>query len=346
MSHWNHVLYSSDGTPEENNHLLKIKRLLKTRETVNIDLAFQLLRSLQQPADLTLHRLLKATDLNKTLGLYFEQGTFRFLPFKNKSLSLANCGIQCFPQDLSLLSFLQHLHLAFNLIESLPETIYQLPVLRTLDLTQTSIAQLPAALPQLRYIEALYLYGTPLEDITLVTCLPYIQYLSLNTTQAKQLTPELIAKWPLIKHIYVYEAYQDIPEVVSNLPMVKAWEKFVIYDDTKKECFVKFDIDEASFAIQIGYWGNRHISELEWAKFERWLGIYRGNPLPETHIKVWFYYQDNIGGWQILMRLLDNIENTSQLKVTWFCDEGNMDGWEVMEALKDDYLMTMEAKSL
>lgn len=346
MSHWNQVLYSSDGTPEEEKHLLKIERLLKTRETANIELAFQLLRSLQQPADLTLHRLLKATDLNKTLGLYFEQGAFRFLPFKNRSLSLANCSIQCFPQDLSSLSFLHHLYLAFNLMESLPETIHQLLTLRTLDLTHTSIAQLPATLPQLKYIEALYLYGTPLEDLVLVARLPYIQYLSLNTTQAKQLTPELIAKWPLIKCIYVYEAYQDIPEVVSDLPVVKAWEKFVIYDDAGKECLVKFDVDEGSFSIQIGYWGNRHISELEWANFERWLGIYRDKPLSETHVKVWFYYQDNIGGWQILMRLLDNIENTSQLKVTWFCEEGNIDGWEVMEALKDDYLLTIEAKSL
>ncbi|HAS39575.1 MAG TPA: hypothetical protein DCS93_03810 [Microscillaceae bacterium] len=342
MTQWNNFLYSSEGSSEQDNHLIKIKKLLKTRETTNIDLAFQLLRSLQQPADLTLHRLLKATDVNKALGLYFEQGIYRFLPFKQKCLSLSGCSIQRFPEDLAEISFLHHLYLSFNPIEVLPERIDYLPVLQTLDLTNTSIEKLPVSLSKLGYLKHLYLSGTHLSDLSLLTALPKLQVLSLNKALATQLTPQLLKKWPYLQKLYVQEAYSDLPEKISNLPIVQAWEQFAIVDYTSQKSFVRFQTDQQKFALQIGYWGERVISELEWANFERWLGIYKSNPLPETNLWVVFHYQDNIGGWQILMRLLDTLENLTKIKITWVCDEDNHDGWEMMEVLKDDYALSIE----
>ncbi|OJJ19215.1 hypothetical protein BKI52_20605 [marine bacterium AO1-C] len=342
MAQWNNFLYSSEGNSGQDSHLVKIKKLLKTRDTVNIDLAFQLLRSLQQPADLTLHRLLKATDAKKTLGLYFEQGVFRFLPFKQKCLSLSGCSIQRFPEDLAELSFLYHLYLSFNPIETLPQEITALPVLQTLDLTHTSIDELPLTFTELRYLKHLFLYGTCLSDISLLTSFPRLEVLSLNQTLASQLTPQLLKKWPNLQKLYVYEAYPDLPEKVSNLLVIKAWESFSIVDYISQQSFISFQVDQQKFALQIGYWGERVISELEWASFERWLRIYKTNPLPETNIWVVFHYQDNIGGWQILMRMLDTLENLTQIKITWVCDEDNYDGWEMMDVLRDDYAIYIE----
>lgn len=346
MTQWNDFLYDSDGAPTQDSHLIKIKKLLKTRDTVNIDLAFQLLRSLQKPADLTLHRLLKATDANKTLGLYFEQGTFRFLPFKQKCLSLSRCGIQRFPDDLTEISFLQHLLLSFNPIEVLPNEIYRLPVLQTLDLTYTSLEKLPDSLTQVSYLKALFLQGTQLADISLLNRFHQLQVLSLNAQMARQLTPQVLKNWPCLQRVYVYDAYQDLPEKISNLPVVQAWEQYVILGYDQKQTFVNFDVNQQKFVLQIGYWEERVISELEWATFERWLGIYRSNPLPETKIKVIFHYQDNIGGWQILMRLLDTLENLTQIKIIWVCEEDNFDGWEMMEVLRDDYAIQIEHQVL
>jgi len=342
MAQWNSFLYSSEGNSGQDSHLVKIKKLLKTREAANIDLAFQLLRSLQQPADLTLHRLLKATDANKTLGLYFEQGVFRFLPFKQKCLSLSGCSIQRFPENLTEISFLHHLYLSFNPIENLPLGIDRLPVLQTLDLTHTSIEKLPVALRKLGYLKYLFLHGTHLSDLSLLASLPRLQVLSLNKALATQLTPQLLKKWPQLRKLYVYESYPDLPEKISNLPVVQAWENFSIADYTSQQSFVRFEVDQQKFALQIGYWGERVISELEWANFERWLGAYKSNPLPETHLWVVFHYMDNIGGWQILMRLLDTLENLTKIKITWVCDEDNYDGWEMMEVLKDDYAIYIE----
>ncbi len=346
MTQWDNFLYSSEGNSGQDSHLVKIKKLLKTRNIVNIDLAFQLLRSLPQPADLTLHRLLKATDANKTLGLYFEQGVFRFLPFKQRCLSLSGCSIQRFPPDLTELSFLHHLYLSFNPITTLPEEIDRLPVLQTLDLTHTLIAHLPASLPSLNYLKYLFLHGTHLSDISELASFQRLQVLSVNQTLALQLTPQVLKKWPSLQQLYVYDAYPDLPEKISNLPVVQAWEQFSIGDYTGRQQFVKLQVDEQKFALQIGYWGERVISELEWANFERWLGVYKSNPLPETNIWVVFHYQDNIGGWQILMRLLDTLEQLTQIKMVWVCDDDNYDGWEMMDVLKDDYAISIEHRSV
>lgn len=342
MTHWRNFFYSSDGNPDEGDYLLKIKQLLKTREHVNIDLAFQLLRSIEQPAYITLHRLLKATNLNKTMGLYFEQGAFRFLPFRGNSLSLSGCDIQAFPQELSSLASLHHLYLSFNPLDALPENIADLHLLQTLDLTHTGITELPTSLSRLSHLTSLFLQGTQITDITFLGKMPQLQYLSLTQAQVFLLTPELLAQCSQLKSVYVYDAYADIPEVVSNLPQIKPQQRFFIYDEANEQCFLKFDVTQREFAVQVGYWGNRVISATEWAVFERWLGLYALNPLPETHIKVWYYYQDSIGGWQILMRLLEAIENKSQVKILWACDDANVDGWEMMEVLVDDYAISIE----
>lgn len=342
MTHWRNFFYSSDGNPDEGDYLLKIKQLLKTRERVNIDLAFQLLRGIEQPAYITLHRLLKATDLSKTMGLYFEQGAFRFLPFRENSLSLSGCGIQAFPQELSSLATLHYLYLSFNPLDTLPENISDLHLLQTLDLTHTGITELPASLPRLSHLTSLFLQGTQISDITFLGKMPQLQYLSLTRAQALLLTPELLAQCPQLKSVYVHDAYADVPELVSSLPEVKPQQRFFIYDETGEQCFLKFDVTQQEFVVQVGYWGNRVISATEWAIFERWLGLYALNPLPETQIKVWYYYQDSIGGWQILMRLLEAIENKSQVKILWACDDANVDGWEMMEVLVDDYAISIE----
>lgn len=342
MTHWRNLFYSSDGNSNEDDFLLKIKKLLKTREKVNIDLAFQLLRSIEQPAYITLHRLLKSTDLSRTMGLYFEQGAFRFLPFRGNSLSLSGCGVQAFPQDLSPLAYLHHLYLSFNPFEALPSHIADLHLLQTLDLTHTGITKLPDSLSQLKNLTSLFLHGTQVQDIDWLGKMPQLQYLSLTQEQAFLLSPEILAQCPQLKSVYVYNAYSDIPEVISNLSQVKSQQNFFIYDETGEQCFLRFDIHQQAFAIQVGYWGNRAISAMEWAVFERWLGLYALNPLPETKIKVWYYYQDSIGGWQILMRLLEAIENKSKVTILWACDNANVDGWEMMEVLMDDYAVNIE----
>ncbi|EAY27293.1 leucine-rich repeat domain-containing protein [Microscilla marina] len=342
MTHWRNFFYSSDGNSEEGNYLLKIKQLLKTRDKVNIDLAFQLLRSIEQPAYITLHRLLKATDLNKTMGLYFEQGAFRFLPFRGNSLSLSGCDVQAFPSELSPVAYLRHLYFSFNPIDALPDSITDLPLLQTLDLTHTRLTTLPTPLSQLQHLKSLFLHGTQIQDISWLVNMPQLRYLSLTRAQSFLLTPEVIRQCPQLKSVYVYDAYSDIPEVVAKLPCVKPYQNFFIYDEEGDQCFLKFDIYKQEFAIQIGYWGNRVISAMEWAIFERWLGMYALNPLPETRVKVWYYYQDNIGGWQILMRLLEAVEKSSQIKILWACDDANVDGWEMMEVLVDDYAISIE----
>jgi hypothetical protein len=342
MTHWRNFFYSSDGNPDEGDYLLKIKQLLKTRERVNIDLAFQLLRSIEQPAYITLHRLLKATDLSKTMGLYFEQGVFRFLPFRGNSLSLSGCGVQTFPQELDSLASLHHLYLSFNPLDTLPESIAHLRLLQTLDLTHTGISELPHALSSLPHLTSLFLQGTQITDIIFLSQMPQLQYLSLARAQALLLTPELLAQCPQLKSVYVYDAYADMPEIVSNLPQIKSQQSFFIYDEADEQCFLKFDVVKQEFAVQVGYWGNRVISATEWAIFERWLGLYALSPLPETQIKVVYYYQDSVGGWQILMRLLEAIENQSQVKILWACDDANVDGWEMMEVLVDDYAISIE----
>lgn len=350
MTRWRNFLYSSDGAPDEGNYLVKIKKLLKTKDQVNIDLAFQLLRALEQPTYITLHRLLKATNLSKTMGLYFEQGVFRFLPFKDNSLSLANCDIQCFPSGFSQISYLQHLYLSFNPLGELPENIDEMNLLQTLDLTHTLLTQLPPAIVQLKHLTSLFLHGTQIEDLSLLADMPQLRYLSLTQSQALKLTPEILKHWTQLEHVYLYDAYNQVPETISNLPCVHRQEGFFIRDEINEQCFLKFDVDKKEFFIQIGYWGNRAVTVLEWAAYERWLGTYAANPLEETYIRVHYYYQDNVGGWQVLIRLLDTIETSSKVKIFWTYDQANTGGWELMEMqevieiLMEDYAISIETQ--